>query len=85
MKQKNLSLVLTSDISISKITNFKDKFSSEIYKNKAERILFWICFCFAIAYARSLYVCAYAYVDAYVAHFGGYLCFVLPCAYCYVD
>ena len=37
MKQKNLSLVLTSDISISKIT--KDKFSSEVYKNKAERIL----------------------------------------------
>ena len=31
------------------------------------------------------YVCAYAYVDAYVARFGGYLCFVLPCAYCYVD
>ena len=38
MKQKNLSLVLTSDISISKIT--KDKFSSELYKNKAERIFF---------------------------------------------
>ena len=40
----------TNTISISKITNFKDKFFSEVYKNKAERI----CFCFAIAYARSL-------------------------------
>ena len=44
MKQKNLSLVLTSDISISKITNFKNKFSSEIYKNKAERIFFEFAF-----------------------------------------
>ena len=52
--ETGLSLVLTSDISISKITNFKDKFSSEVYKNKAEKIFFWICFCFAIAYARSL-------------------------------
>ena len=42
MKQKNL--VLTSDVSISKITNFKDKFSSEVYKNKAERIFFRIAF-----------------------------------------
>ena len=40
----------TNSISISKITNFKDKFFSEVYKNKAERI----CFCFAMAYARSL-------------------------------
>ena len=30
------------------------KFSSKVYKNKAERIFFWICFCSAIAYARSL-------------------------------
>ena len=42
------SLVFTSDINISKIT--KDKFSSEFYEDKAERI----CFCSAIAYARSL-------------------------------
>ena len=47
-----LSLVFTSDINISKIT--KDKFSSEFYEDKAERIFFWICFCSAIAYARSL-------------------------------
>ena len=33
-----LSLVFTSDISISQIT--KDKFSSEVYKDKAERIFF---------------------------------------------
>ena len=38
MKQKSLSLVLTSDISISKITNLKDKLSSKVYKNKAERM-----------------------------------------------
>ena len=37
-KITNLSLVFTSDISISKIT--KDKFSSELYEDKAERIFF---------------------------------------------
>ena len=47
-----LSLVFTSDISISKIT--KDKFSSEVYEDKTQRIFFRICFCSTIAYARSL-------------------------------
>ena len=41
-------MVFTSEISISKIT--KDKFSSEVYEDKAGRIFF----CSAIAYARSL-------------------------------
>ena len=72
-------MVFTSDISISKIT--KDKFSSEVYEDKAERI----CFCSAIAYARSSYVCAYAHADAY-SHASVdllVLSFVLPCAYGY--
>ena len=33
-----ISLVFTSDISINKIT--KDKFSSEVYEDKAKRIFF---------------------------------------------
>ena len=79
-----LSLVFTSDISISKIT--KDKFSSEVYEDKAERIFFLICFCPAIAYPRSLMLVlmlmlmlmSHASVDLFV------LSFVLPCAYAYV-
>ena len=72
-------MVFTSDISISKIT--KDKFSCEVYEDKAERI----CFCYAIAYARSLMLVlmlmpmlmSHASVDLLV------LSFVLPCAYGY--
>ena len=76
----HLSQVFTSDISVSKIT--KDKFSSEVYEDKAERIFF----CSAIAYARSLtlvlmlmsMLMSHASVDVFV------LSFVLPCAYAYV-
>ena len=68
-------MVFTSDISISKIT--KDKFSCEVYEDKGERI----CFCYAIAYARSLMLVlmlmSHASVDLLV------LSFVLPCAYGY--
>ena len=73
-------MVFTSDISISKIT--KDKFSCEVYEDKAERI----CFCYAIAYARSLMLVlmlmlmpmlmSHASVDLVLS-------FVLPCAYGY--
>ena len=61
----------------------KDKFSSEVYEDKAERIFFWICFCSAIAYARNVMIVLnmltpQASVDFFV------LSFVLPCAYAYV-
>ena len=64
----------------------KDKFSSEVYEDKAGRIFFSICFCSAIAYARSLMLVlmlmsmlmSHAPVDLFV------LSFVLPCAYAYV-
>ena len=60
----------------------KDKFSSEVYEDKAGRT----CFCSAIAYARSLMLVlmlmsmlmSHASVDLFV------LSFVLPCAYAYV-
>ena len=64
----------------------KDKFSSEVYEDKAGRIFFSTCFCSAIAYARSLMpvlvlmsmLMSHASVDLFV------LTFVLPCAYAYV-
>ena len=48
------SQVLTSDISISKIT--KDNFSSEVYQDKAERI-FFCSLCFFFCYYIVLCLC----------------------------
>ena len=71
--------VLTSDISIINMT--KDNFSSEVYKDKAERIFFWICFWTTIAYARSLMlVSTYGLMSNTLLHFC-VLPLVLACVY----
>ena len=74
----HINLVFTSNICINKIT--KDKFSSGVYKDKADRILLRIYKDKAdTAYTRNL-ACrmSHASVDFFV------LSFVLPCAYAYV-
>ena len=60
--------VASENLSISKIA--RDKFSSEVYEDKAERILFWIRF-------FMLMLVSDASVNLFV------LSFVLPCAYAY--
>ena len=60
----------------------QNKFSSEVYEDKAERIFF----CSAIAYARSL-ILVFMLMLMLMSHASAnlfVLSFVLPCAYAYV-